>query len=500
MKKTLLFFITIVATLSFSSCNNEDFDIGNETNNRSSKIRWYGVNIPNEISTRGVSDKAKLWNQNAGIAIKFINNPADTSMIERIKTIASEWESYAGIKFNYVENDQKASVRIAFDWNGNDWLTWSYTGTDARYVRNQSEPTANFGGLQYQNEKQFKGDVLRIFGQILGLEYEQRHQDWSFWRSEIQLKRYWESMFYDTNMDWEEIKDYVFTPLNGDNAVYPTQTEVIDELSIMAWPYYTRPQTPKLIANYELSEGDKAFIAILYPKENIALPTIQEAWVDAGYFTWTNANKNQLKITALGANQKTLPDVSDGEQLTNASGMFLYSSGIALTKAPSFNTSNITDFSQMFQNASNLLTVPQYNTSKGTNFSGLFDGCKSLKESPTFDTANGKFFSSMFYGTAIAESPYLDTSKGIIFAYMFGNCQFLQKVSLYDTAKGTNFIGMFSNCKILKELPTFDTAKGVNLQFMFENCSSLRVKPNLDLSKATNTTDMYKGTPFENSL
>lgn len=521
MKKMLLFLITIAAILSFSSCNNDDFDLENGVNTHPTKVRWYGVKTTNtnDVSTRGVSDKAKLWNPQAGIAIKFINNPADADMIERIKTIASEWEKYAGIRFNYVDSDLNASVRIAFDWNGNDWLTWSYTGSDARFVKNQNKPTAVFGGLQYQDEEQFKGDVLRVFGQILGLEYEQRHQDWSFWRDEVKLQRYWEDMFDGMDMDWDEIRDYVFTPMNSINAVSPTQTTEIDELSIMAWPYYTRTQTTKLIANVELSEGDKTFIATLYPKDNSTLPTIQQAWIDAGYFKWENASKTKLRITPLGAKQETLPDVSDGEQLTDASYMFSSTSGainIALKKAPSFNTSNIQNFTYMFLNATNLSNVPQYDTSRGKLFSGMFYGCTSLKEIPNFDTSNGKEFSLMFGSTAISKAPSLNTSNGEYFAEMFYNCIHLKEVPLYDLSSATVLDGFFKNCKSLKDIPAFDTSNGVDfgsmfyntaiveapllntsnalvVAYMFRDCKYLEKVPSYDLSQAIQLMGMFYG-------
>lgn len=133
----------------------------------------------------------------------------------------------------------------------------------------QTKPTAVFGGLEYLDKEELRGDVLRVFGQILGLEYEQRHQKWTFWRngSTGKIENHWMEMFDGMDMEWDEIQDYVFTPLSGANAIYPTMTTEIDEESIMAWPHYTISHTTKRLANYELSEGDKAFIGLLYPKK-----------------------------------------------------------------------------------------------------------------------------------------------------------------------------------------------------------------------------------------
>lgn len=557
MKKTLLFLNCLLLLLAGCSQNELDQDyVSGSRNSQSSKIRWYGTKLSEGIQTRGVADGAKRWNQDAGVYIKFINSPADQTIIEKVRQTAAEWEEYAGIKFHFVEQDKRADVRIAFDWNNNDWLTWSYTGSDAKFVADQSQPTAVFGGIEYLDETEFKGDVLRLFGQILGLEYEQRHQEWSkngYWKDASQLQAYWEDQFEGYSMDWSQIRQYVFEPLTEATANQLLETKEIDELSVMAWPYYNRKQTTKLLANYELSEGDKTFIARLYPKTAVTLPTIQEAWVDAGYFTWTDATKTALKITKLGAEQEYLPDVRDGEQLTSANSMFanyrngLLGNNINLKDVPKFNSSNITDFSYMFLNCYFLTSVPKLDTSKGTNFEYMFGGCISLETIPYIDTSKGTNFAYMFtscikltniptldtsngVGTAfyfmfedclslttipllntskangfwgmfkgcesLTSVPLLDTSEGTTFAGMFYNCKTIKYIPLLDTSKNTIFRNMFYNCSSLVTIPLLNTSKGEDFSGMFINCSSLTSKPQLDLSNATNVHQMYGGTPW----
>lgn len=557
MKKTLLFLSCLLLLLAGCSQNELDQDyVSGGRNSQSSKIRWYGTKLSEGIQTRGVADGAKRWNQDAGVYIKFINSPADQTIIEKVKQTAAEWEEYAGIKFHFVEQDKRADVRIAFDWNNNDWLTWSYTGSDAKFVADQNQPTAVFGGIEYLDETEFKGDVLRLFGQILGLEYEQRHQEWSkngYWKDASQLQAYWEDQFDGYSMDWSQIRQYVFEPLTTATANQLLETKEIDELSVMAWPYYNRKQTTKLLANYELSEGDKTFIARLYPKTAVTLPTIQEAWVDAGYFTWTDATKTALKITKLGAEQEYLPDVRDGEQLTSANSMFanyrngLLGNNINLKDVPKFNSSNITDFSYMFLNCYFLTSVPKLDTSKGTNFEYMFGGCISLETIPYIDTSKGTNFAYMFtscikltniptldtsngVGTAfyfmfedclslttipllntskangfwgmfkgcesLTSVPLLDTSEGTTFSGMFYNCKTIKYIPLLDTSKNTIFRSMFYNCSSLVTIPLLNTSKGEDFSGMFINCSSLTSKPQLDLSNATNVHQMYGGTPW----
>lgn len=554
MKKTLLFLSCLLTLLTGCSQNEMDQDhASGGTNTQSSKIRWYGSKLVEEPQTRGVADGAKRWNQDAGVYVKFINTPSDPQIINKIKQTAVEWEEYAGIKFHFVEQDKKADVRIAFDWNNNDWLTWSYTGNDAKSVTDQNQPTAVFGGIQYLDDTEFKGDVLRLFGQILGLEYEQRHQQWSqngYWKDVSQLQTYWEDQFDGYNMDWNQIRQYVFEPITEGSANQLLETQNIDEQSVMAWPYYNRRQTTKLLANYELSEGDKTFIARLYPKTATTLPTIQEAWVDTGYFVWTDSTKTALRMTLLGIEQEYLPDVSDGEQLTSANRMFRCEKSYLhpkLKKVPKFNTSNITDFGDMFINCSSLTSITSLDTSKGTVFARMFGGCSSLTSIPFLDTSKGTTFIYMFeaclsltsiptlntsaaIGNAfggmfhschslttipfldtsnatgfmtmfsgcksLTSIPPLDTSKGIYFSGMFTGCKSLVSIRLLDTSKGTDFSHMFQECNSMTSIPGLNTSKGINFGGMFINCRSLTSKPELDLSNATNVHNMYGGTPF----
>lgn len=64
------------------------------------------------------------------------------------------------------------------------------------------------------------------------------------------------------------------------------------------------------------------FITNIHAVKKDKLPTIQKAWIDTGFFIWNDSTKSSLCITEHGARQETLPNVSDGEQLTSAYYMF----------------------------------------------------------------------------------------------------------------------------------------------------------------------------------
>lgn len=211
-----------------------------------------------------------------------------------------------------------ANVRIGFDWNDNRWVTWSYTGTDCKFIRNQNEATVNFALWDAANEATKRADVLRAFGQVLGLELEHRHLSFDAgWTSRI--SEYWESEIED--IPWNELKEYVFDPIEERNLV---QTNEYDENSIMIWPFSRKyADNTARYANYELSETDKQFIGQLYPKEG-------DEEEDNLLIQFTHVYKQELFSTAIPyirvENQRSdiVIDWGDGtrETFTPESGIF----------------------------------------------------------------------------------------------------------------------------------------------------------------------------------
>jgi hypothetical protein len=252
--------------LIFASCQSDDDFSSSDLSqtNQSRDFHFYGVkSVDNESQTRGVAQLDKLWHNGTTITVKLLNDPYN--MADKIKAWAAEWEQYANITFEFVTSGN-ANVRIGFDWNESKWVTWSYTGTDCKYIKDQNEATVNFAFWDSANEQDKKADVLRAFGQVLGLEMEHRHLSFDAgWTSRIQ--QYWTGEIED--IPWAELKEYVFDPINERNLV---QTEEYDENSIMIWPFDRKYATNTARDyNYELSGQDKEFIKQLYPgKEDFA--------------------------------------------------------------------------------------------------------------------------------------------------------------------------------------------------------------------------------------
>ncbi len=261
MKKLVWCLMCLILVLP--ACNQEDEFVKKEVSAETnlSPNRFYGVKYPDgEVQTKGIAQRGKLWYPGHTIKVKFLNGSADYQ--DKVKTYAAEWELYAGISFEYV-TEGNADVRIGFDWNGDRYITWSYIGTDCKMVTDQSDATASFADWDWATETEKQGDVLRVFGQVLGLELEHRHLSFDpNWTNRI--ADYWEGEI--TDIPWDNLKEYVFDPLLSSDVI---MTEEYDENSIMIWPFTRRyaGNTAREF-NSALSELDKQFIARLYPKDD----------------------------------------------------------------------------------------------------------------------------------------------------------------------------------------------------------------------------------------
>lgn len=242
--------------------------------------------------TRGIALRKKKWGGSDArdfITVKFLNGVEPYKKF--VKEVAHEWELYGNVKFHFLEDDApEAVVRIAFD-NKDMKTTWSLTGTDhIDVIDYQNEPTMHFAqwsGMT-SNAKR-RSDVLRAFGQVLGLELEFRHPNFTpGWVTdgdgnidEERIRQYWEDQLADA-ISWEELRDMVLKPVSSSQLVAQTTAEY-DPESVMVWPFY------ELIAenvpviywdedyNTELSEQDKAFIEILYgPADGGTPPPVTE--------------------------------------------------------------------------------------------------------------------------------------------------------------------------------------------------------------------------------
>ena len=184
----------------------------------------------------------------------------------------------------------------------------------------------------------------------------------------------------------------------------------------------------------------------------------------------------------------------DTSNTTNFEEMF--SGCIRLKQISEIDTSKGTNFNKMFYKCYNITSLPQLDTSSGTNFVFMFSECSALESIPELNAPNGTDFRYMFSGcTSLKSASLSDTSKGTNFDAIFQGCTSLESASLLNTSSGTNFSDMFFRCSSLNSIILQNTSSGTNFSNMFYDCSSLTLVPQLDTSNGTNFRYMFSGCP-----
>ena len=169
-----------------------------------------------------------------------------------------------------------------------------------------------------------------------------------------------------------------------------------------------------------------------------------------------------------------------------------------------FNTSNVTNMSQMFARMSNLTTLDlsNFDTSKVTDMSGMFGNMYNLTtiNLSSFDTSQVTDMHSMFFeisNLTTLDLSNFDTSKVTDMSGMFGNMYNLTTINLssFDTSQVTNMSSMFSGMRDLAtlNLSNFDTSKVTNMSHMFAFMSNLTTLDlsSFDTSQVTNMGLMF---------
>ncbi|WP_165007694.1 MULTISPECIES: BspA family leucine-rich repeat surface protein, partial [unclassified Enterococcus] len=139
----------------------------------------------------------------------------------------------------------------------------------------------------------------------------------------------------------------------------------------------------------------------------------------------------------------------------------------------------------MFKKCSSLqsLDLSSFDTSQVTNMSSMFDGCTNLQSitmDDSFDTSRVTNMYTMFFGCSSLKSldvSSFNTNQVTTMEKMFSGCSSLQSLDLssFDTSQVTSMFYMFNGCSSLQslDLGSFDTSQVTTMLYMFNGCSSL---------------------------
>lgn len=199
----------------------------------------------------------RMWKPGRKLTVKFL----DGDMNQRLKVTqyANEWTNYANIEFDWVTSNKPAEIRIAFRYG---FGSWSAVGTEALDIKDQNQPTMNFGWFDNATlPEDYRATILHEFGHCLGCIHE--HQSPAAGIKWDVSKVY--DFYKNENPPWDKAKvDHnVLAKADQSNSL----NSPFDPTSIMLYPISKELTTDGYFVdwNTKLSANDVAFIKASYP-------------------------------------------------------------------------------------------------------------------------------------------------------------------------------------------------------------------------------------------
>ena len=197
---------------------------------------------------------------------------------------------------------------------------------------------------------------------------------------------------------------------------------------------------------------------------------------------------------------------------TNFAQIFYHCSKLTSLNLTNFNTTNVTNMSSMFYQCSSLntLDLSSFDTSNVTNMNWMFYQCSSLSNLniSSFNTSNVTTMKLMFATCPgnneddimrfkALDLRHFDVSKVTDFSSMFYRCEYLEELNItgWKTTSAINFSNFLNRCYSLKAIDVsgFVTSNVTNMSEMFSDCFELETLDlsNFDTSKVTDMSFMF---------
>jgi F0F1-type ATP synthase membrane subunit b/b' len=209
---------------------------------------------PQEVEGAPTAAKARgkhgLWAVGQTLRVRFMGGDEEAHKV--VKTCAEEWMKYANVTFEIGSSAKDAEIRIAFK---KDEGNWAFVGTQCLSIP-INQQVMNVGAIH-------EASILKGFGHILGLINEHQNPKAKIpWDTEA---IYRELGGPPNNWPKQTVKTTLLT--KADKASFSWYRD-FDPDSVMMTPIPATWTAGRfeVAGNTELSDGDKTFIAKLYPR------------------------------------------------------------------------------------------------------------------------------------------------------------------------------------------------------------------------------------------
>jgi Matrixin len=225
---------------------------------------------------QGVFRTSAKWFPGQKVRVKFLDG--DEFVKSKVRQYAQVWEQYANLDFVFVESGT-AEIRVSFATeNGASWSLvgktseeWSIVkkGKSTETVSGNYGASMNYGWLNSKTEdEEFRRVILHEFGHALGLLHEHQNANRNFeWNKPVVLNYYVNQLGWSANQVESALFERYGAGTEYSNRAY-------DRMSIMHYAI-DASFTKNGVAvgnNSNISPGDKAIIAEMYPFSNVAKP------------------------------------------------------------------------------------------------------------------------------------------------------------------------------------------------------------------------------------